>query len=1317
MAAEAAGDVHGEHHEDEEDENWPMWSKVWDQRARNYYYFNNFDASLVLQKPEEYVEPSQEHEAAAPPSHKAWLELGHARKGASIVELYHDPFLSDLPKPMAKLIAAQRIQNMARSRQGRKKARAKKAFIEFGRYDTSTADDSTAMAHKNGWVCVQGIRRYAGERHAFWHHVERGETKWAKPIEILEGEIKRKRLEDQKAQELEASRRKSEAIAKRAAAQKARELRRKKHEAMMKKGAEDIKKKVDAIEARRNYKAEQRAKRAAEHAKMMEKSYEEMQESHEAAVKEKQLHEEKKKAERSARLALHKAKMAELSNIQAEEIKSEKLHEHDVLLSDLHQRAKIILEAQAAPWTLTVGIKQATDLRAADWAMGGRGKSDPYATIMLNGREVGKTKTVKKSLNPVWDEVFQIKVSDAADLGGDTCQWAQSELTVRIFDYDLVGDNDFLGEVQFKDSALRKLLGLSDAPSESDSDAHRAWLEQNKSQSTLQYASFKLQEKDGAPPPSKKKLAVRGDIEVAADLRVVLKHKDPVEEEKNSKAKKEKARRKKERESKSEEDLMKEYFQSQLPLTSKGNEARDAVLALDTSNVSQWTLSVNIEKAVGIKKADRWGKSDPYVKVLVNEVAAGRSSTLSKTLNPVWNENIDLLISRKKHFGNGKKGKKPLNWINSTLVFEIFDHDLVGMDDPIGRISIKGEELITFLATSTLSEKEMNTTSLPVGITINTFTLFERGDGKKRAKGVISVKASLSPASNEAEEAMQEELKRLEELEARKVDAPWTVWIKLYDQEVHNYYWVNSNTGESTYNLPVPPDSTIEKESTRKARGLPKDIAKGPPEAWIRHTAARKIQNKIARRRSARMKVLERRGAKNLATNGGGASQTWVQCFHPLASRLYYWHSSTGEIVWDTPPSELVELRNQIVRSLDPKRKEFYYHSAPFTVDSWTWILPIDFHPGGKSHLISAATTIQAAYRSYISRMSTTRRFESREITNLASLVSSDGSPRSRRREQLRKKKKKSLLATGEKGEEDLTADERAEKQLTRAVRQLKDIISAFELPYRHRMSRRSDRRKVLNRARHIIQEAVSASQMAANHIAVARGLEDASSVRTTTKGAGRTTKEIMNDEIATFESKVKQASQALEGTIGIVAWYEVETVYRLKRLLSGLTALDIYHLVAPASEDRGATHTELKNSIRRAEGTMREYLNKLGKAFRKALRRWGRMMNEDRGAALAAVSTSELLPVDRSRDNTDAMHGDPLRYGRYYWMTVKTNRLMPFPVELGGLSYQRIQAYVGKISRSVYIGLEHARTYLTLVGKDRDIRIGREEVRLACLT
>ena len=93
------------------------------------------------------------------------------------------------------------------------------------------------------------------------------------------------------------------------------------------------------------------------------------------------------------------------------------------------------------------------------------------------------------------------------------------------------------------------------------------------------------------------------------------------------------------------------------------------------------------------------------MKVYVNEVSAGKSQVQSKTLNPVWNEmNVEMLITRKKHFGSGKKGKRPSTWRDSSLVFEIFDHDMVGLDDPIGRITLKGEELSLFLATSATSE-------------------------------------------------------------------------------------------------------------------------------------------------------------------------------------------------------------------------------------------------------------------------------------------------------------------------------------------------------------------------------------------------------------------------------------------------------------------------------------------------------------------------------------------------------------------------------------------------------------------------------------
>ena len=75
----------------------------------------------------------------------------------------------------------------------------------------------------------------------------------------------------------------------------------------------------------------------------------------------------------------------------------------------------------------------------------------------------------------------------------------------------------------------------------------------------------------------------------------------------------------------------------------------------------------------------------------------------------------------------------------------------------------------------------------------------------------------------------------------------------------------------------------------------------------------------------------------------------------------------------------------------------------------------------------------------------------------------------------------------------------------------------------------------------------------------------------------------------------------------------------------------------------------------------------------------------------------------------------DPLRFGRYYWATVSRRlhrAVMPFPVELGAVSYKRCLALLSKLSKAIYTALALARRYLTRVGAARDRRIGREEVR-----
>ena len=80
---------------------------------------------------------------------------------------------------------------------------------------------------------------------------------------------------------------------------------------------------------------------------------------------------------------------------------------------------------------LRVDVLDAQDLPAAD----SNGKSDPYVKFELNGQEVFKTKTQKKTLNPSWNEFFNIPVpSRTAAL-----------FKATVWDWDFADKPDFLG--------------------------------------------------------------------------------------------------------------------------------------------------------------------------------------------------------------------------------------------------------------------------------------------------------------------------------------------------------------------------------------------------------------------------------------------------------------------------------------------------------------------------------------------------------------------------------------------------------------------------------------------------------------------------------------------------------------------------------------------------------------------------------------------------------------------------------------------------------------------------------------------------------
>ena len=82
--------------------------------------------------------------------------------------------------------------------------------------------------------------------------------------------------------------------------------------------------------------------------------------------------------------------------------------------------------------TLRLDILDAADLPAADR----NGYSDPYCKFILNGKEVYKTKTQKKTLHPAWNEYFECPVKSRT----------AAAFKVSVMDWDMGDKDDLLGE-------------------------------------------------------------------------------------------------------------------------------------------------------------------------------------------------------------------------------------------------------------------------------------------------------------------------------------------------------------------------------------------------------------------------------------------------------------------------------------------------------------------------------------------------------------------------------------------------------------------------------------------------------------------------------------------------------------------------------------------------------------------------------------------------------------------------------------------------------------------------------------------------------
>ncbi|XP_064152609.1 multiple C2 and transmembrane domain-containing protein 1-like isoform X8 [Anguilla rostrata] len=88
------------------------------------------------------------------------------------------------------------------------------------------------------------------------------------------------------------------------------------------------------------------------------------------------------------------------------------------------------LPANLGMYQLDIVLKRGNNLAIRDRG----GTSDPYVKFKIAGREVFRSRTINKNLNPVWEESVSLLVDNL-----------QEPLYVKVFDYDFGLQDDFMG--------------------------------------------------------------------------------------------------------------------------------------------------------------------------------------------------------------------------------------------------------------------------------------------------------------------------------------------------------------------------------------------------------------------------------------------------------------------------------------------------------------------------------------------------------------------------------------------------------------------------------------------------------------------------------------------------------------------------------------------------------------------------------------------------------------------------------------------------------------------------------------------------------
>ena len=364
---------------------------------------------------------------------------------------------------------------------------------------------------------------------------------------------------------------------------------------------------------------------------------------------------------------------------------------------------QLLSQSNLSVGVIEITVKNAKDIKRANQIL--NDSVDPYLTFELSGKEVGKTRIVRDTLNPIWDETLYLLLSSFTD-----------PLTITVYDKREKLKDKVMGRIEYN------LNSMHDTPVQSNLNAH--FLRSSKPVGNL---NFDLK----FFPTLERKVLPTGEVEELPDLntgiaKVVVEELHGLNEE-----------------NKKGSYYIELFFNAKLILTTSTvtsadiqtfNQDYESVIpdrrksryrfvvksAADDSVITSAVITLNehidrteinktliplpnskaklkvttywkpvrldmgnasiaytppiglvriyLKKAVNLKNLETVGFIDPYVKILVNGLSKGRTDYKSQTLNPVYNTAIYVAITSP----------------NQRVSIEVMDVETVNKDRRVG---------------------------------------------------------------------------------------------------------------------------------------------------------------------------------------------------------------------------------------------------------------------------------------------------------------------------------------------------------------------------------------------------------------------------------------------------------------------------------------------------------------------------------------------------------------------------------------------------------------------------------------------------------